>query len=703
MNIFFSITRFTALVAALFVAPIVIAQSTATEEVADTTRTHELKEVVVDAERIIHKPGRDILILSEQNKAFGVNALEAISSMNYFMTAIGGTELTSYDKQPVLITINGVPSTGEELCTYRADQILRVEYFAITPAEFMGRTSGPVINVITRKPRTRMISGYFNLRNSVSTLSGVNNGNLIYSDPHNRIRAAALVGYTNTNSQEENSIFEYSPEKINEYKKRGKLKNSWQNLDLTYQRDQGPHMFSIGLSRTHDGSKEHYNGEADIVDGTTNANGTMVDLSKLSSDRVALNLYYHFSFGSGKTIALSAANTFGRSESRTSLLREVEAPYDMLNYDVASANNNKTYAFNSTAAYMMPMPNGQLSAAVSYSYSRLKQTGMGSEARPEMNGVSAFANYMWMKGGFQIAPSAGLSTTIIKTSAGKDTRLNPVLNLTSAWYAPKGTLYGWSARLQYRLLCYTTSLGNLANSINYLDYGFISTGNPHLRPYQMHAGRLSLEYMSPDGRNSFSFSAYPSYGRNPMAPIISKDGEMFVLHYENIHSRYGNSFIMMGSWYVLPWLRISPYLDYRYQRYEIEHRTTSYGQWRLGGSIAVSKNHFEMSASFNPPIKQIDGYLFERQSTQAVCTARYKTSLVSVSCEYRYSSQNEYTMAHLPEFMYKTESSRKCLAHCVTLTLTYSFQKGKQTNHADALLQDGNSDTGLDNFSTIKR
>lgn len=60
-------------------------------------------------------------------------------------------------------------------------------------------------------------------------------------------------------------------------------------------------------------------------------------------------------------------------------------------------------------------------------------------------------------------------------------------------------------------------------------------------------------------------------------------------------------------------------------------------------------------------------------------------------------------MAHLPEFMYKTESSRKCLAHCVTLTLTYSFQKGKQTNHADALLQDGNSDTGLDNFSTIKR
>lgn len=175
MKIFFAITRFIAIVAALFVAPIVSAQSTATEEVADTTRTHELKEVVVDAERIIHKPGRDILILSEQNKAFGFNALEAISSMNYFMTAIGGTELTSYDKQPVLITINGVPSTGEELCTYRADQILRVEYFAITPAEFMGQTSGPVINVITRKPRTQMISGYFNLRNSVSTLSGVNN------------------------------------------------------------------------------------------------------------------------------------------------------------------------------------------------------------------------------------------------------------------------------------------------------------------------------------------------------------------------------------------------------------------------------------------------------------------------------------------------------------------------------------------------
>ncbi|MDE6270888.1 MAG: outer membrane beta-barrel protein, partial [Muribaculaceae bacterium] len=696
------ITRFTAIAATLLASPSINAQEP-TEEASDTTRAQELKEIVVDAERIIRKPGRDILILSEQNKAFGVNALEAISSMNYFLTEIGGTELISYDRQPVLITINGVPSTGEELCTYKAEQILRVEYFAITPAEFMGQTSGPVINVVTRKPRTRMISGYFNLRNSVSTLSGVNNGNLIYSDPHNRIRAAANVGYTNTNSQEENSIFEYGPEKINEYKKKGKLNSSWQNLDLTYQRDQGPHMFSVGLSGSHEGSREHYNGVADIVDGTINASGTMVDFSKLSAERVALNLYYHFSFGSGKTIALSAANTLGRSESRTSLLREVEAPYDMLNYDVASANNNKTYAFNSTAAYMMPMPNGQLTAAVNYSYSRLKQTGMGSETRPEMNNVSAFANYMWMKGGFQITPSVGLASMTTKTSAGTDIRWKPSLNLTSAWYAPKGRLYGWAARLQYRLLCYTTSLGNLANSINYLDYSFISTGNPNLRPYHQHAGRLSLEYMSPDGRNSFTLSAYPSYGRNPMAPIISKEGEMFVLHYDNIHSTYSNGFSMMGAWYALPWLRISPYLDYSYRCYKIEQRTTSYGQWRLGGSIAVSKNHFEMWAAFNPPIKRIDGYLFERQSTQAACSVRYKTGPVSVSCEYRYSSQNEYTLGRIPEFMYKTESSRKCLAQCVTLSLTYSFQKGKQTNHADALLQDGNSDTGLDNFSSIKR
>lgn len=116
-------------------SPSVSAQeSSSTQEApADTTAARELKEVVVEGERIIHKTGRDVLLLSDQNRKFGVNALEAISSMNYFQTTIGENKLSSYDGQPVLITINGVPATGYDLCTYSADEIKSVEYYAVTP------------------------------------------------------------------------------------------------------------------------------------------------------------------------------------------------------------------------------------------------------------------------------------------------------------------------------------------------------------------------------------------------------------------------------------------------------------------------------------------------------------------------------------------------------------------------------------------
>ncbi len=163
--------------------------ASAQEAPADTIAARELKEVVVEGERIIHKPGCDILLLSDQNRKFGVNALEAISSINYFKTAIGDHDLTSYDGRSVLITINGVPATGYDLCTYSADEIKSVQYYAVTPPEFMSETDGPVINVITRKPRKHMVSGYFDLANAVSTLSGRNYGNLTYADSLNRVQA----------------------------------------------------------------------------------------------------------------------------------------------------------------------------------------------------------------------------------------------------------------------------------------------------------------------------------------------------------------------------------------------------------------------------------------------------------------------------------------------------------------------------------
>ncbi|MDE6137818.1 MAG: hypothetical protein K2F97_10125, partial [Muribaculaceae bacterium] len=580
----------------------------------------ELKEVVVEGERIIHKPGCDILLLSERNRKIGVNALEAISSLNYFKTSIGDTELISYDGKPVYITINGVPAKGDQLCSYTADQIKRVEYFAVTPAEYMGLTEGPVINVITHRPRTQMVSGYFRALNAVSTFWGTNSGSLTYADSLNRVQAFYNMGYTSTGHDDidKHSRYEYAPTHIADYLEKGKLVSAWHTLDLVYQRDQGPHMFNATLSGLYEHSKEQYGGVADIVSGITSAGGTSYELSKVHSKSLGLSLYYRFKFRSGANLAFNVTNSLGRSGNDATLLRDIDPPYDALNYDIATDTRNKIYALAASTAYSLPLPNGQFRASFRYRYNRLTQTSLGIDARPETHMTYTSLQYVWMKYGFSVIPSIGLSTIENHTAAGENTSVSPALGLSSTWNAQSKALKGWSVKLNYHLNNAMLGIGNLANSISYIDNDFISMGNPDARPYREHRGSLSVEYMSPDGMNMFRIGCYPGYAHHPLAPVLLPvDGGNMALSYENIRYSYSNGFYMSASWCVLPWLELSPYLDYSYSRNVFHDGRVSFGQWRVGGSAYITKGNFEFGGTFNPPVKRIDGNLFKRASTQA--------------------------------------------------------------------------------------
>ncbi|MDE6136775.1 MAG: outer membrane beta-barrel protein [Muribaculaceae bacterium] len=675
--------------------------ASAQEAPADTIAARELKEVVVEGERIIHKPGCDILLLSDQNRKFGVNALEAISSINYFKTAIGDHDLTSYDGRSVLITINGVPATGYDLCTYSADEIKSVQYYAVTPPEFMSETDGPVINVITRKPRKHMVSGYFDLANAVSTLSGRNYGNLTYADSLNRVQANYRIGYNNFGDVEENSIFRYAPDHVAQYAKTGKLISTWHELNLTYQRDQGPHMFNATLSGIYEHSDEHSEGTADIVEGDVTADGTSRDIAKANAKQLALNLYYRLQLGGGRTFAFTVANTLGQSGSDAALSRYVAPPYDALNYDVSSITDNSTYALGAAAVFMMPLPNGQFSASARYGYTRLRQTAIGNTTHPSTHNAYAFAQYVWMKGGFYIIPSLGLSAIRDCLPVGNNNTIAPLVMFDASWRAPKGLLYGWSTRLSYSMPTYTTTLGNMTDSYTYIDNGLIAAGNPGLKPNRAHRGTLSVDYMSPDGRNSFRVSTSPFYAHNPMEWTLTDIDGIMVRRMENIRYTYSNGFSMSAAWHVLPWLELAPYLDYSYGRDVMYDRRVSFSQWRLGGGLTVSKGHFEASASFNPPIKRINGDFFKRESTQAVGRLRYKLNNFSVTCYYRHFSQNNYTIGRSADFSYKVDTSRKTFNHYVEIGLTYSFSKGKQMQHDDPMLYESSNETGLGSFNGI--
>lgn len=125
--------------------------SDSTTAANDTTGVISLNEVEVVAERVIHKGDHEVLLLSEENRTFGTNALDAISSLVYFNTSLNGRTLTNDLNQNVYILINGVPADGDRLRTYKGDDIKKVEYYAIAPPKYTIFTFGPIVNVITKK------------------------------------------------------------------------------------------------------------------------------------------------------------------------------------------------------------------------------------------------------------------------------------------------------------------------------------------------------------------------------------------------------------------------------------------------------------------------------------------------------------------------------------------------------------------------
>lgn len=105
------------------------AQEQPTTTPQDTVKTISLGEVVVKGERIVHKGDHDVLYLSPQNKNYGTNALDAVSSLTLFQTSLNATTLTSWDRQEVFVLINGIPSEGIDLRSYKGADIKHVEYY----------------------------------------------------------------------------------------------------------------------------------------------------------------------------------------------------------------------------------------------------------------------------------------------------------------------------------------------------------------------------------------------------------------------------------------------------------------------------------------------------------------------------------------------------------------------------------------------
>ena len=666
--------------------------------VADSSKVYELNEVVATSDNIIHKLGYDLLILRKENKKFGTNALDAISSLNEFETKLNGTGLTTYDKASVFIVINGVPSDGYDLRGFKADDIKSIKYYRATPAKYMALTSGPVIDVILKKPHDQLYSGYFNTSNAVNTLYGTDQAVLSYRDSLNMVRVNFLTDYRDLKKLDIDKSFIYPDGKESYYHERQHYKGSYNRLSGSYQYFGGGHLFNAALTYKFSPGDQNANGEATFIDGINNIKTPSFSSLKSDDKTGTMSLYYSYTWKNTRMFALNVVNSLGKSWSNS--LLETNSYENHPEDIIESYIHNDSYRFSAEAFFAVVALGGQLSVGNQYSYNYLNQKYFESCFKPIQNQNTTSLSGYWTVNNFYIQPTVSLLVTDQKTLGLHYTNIRPTFRYITNWW-PTGALKGFSIQLSLNASRMDVPLELLTTSPTFLDFNFSCIGNPNLKSYTNYSERLTFRYGR--GRNLISFSTNCFYKPNRYGLVLESINDMPVLTYTNYKYDFAEMMFLQGTWSPVSWLQISPYLEYYIFKVRAANDRVNTSYFRYGGSVTFSKDSWDLQLCANSPVKEFDGLMMKRGGAQYAAIFQYKISNWALGAEYHYSPGTEASYIRNKYIDYMNSTTWLSAKNLFQINVIYSFSIGRARNHAQKFLQDSEASGGLNQFNNAHK
>jgi len=670
------------------------------ENTTESTDTigKDLAEIEVMGKREIHMGEYDRLYLSKQNESFGSNALDAISSLNRFITSINSTELVSKTRENVFIVINGVPADGRQLRSYKADQIKYVEYYPTTPGKYLTYTQGPVLDVIVKKKYDRLYQIYVNTFNELTYLTGINSVDATYTDSLNRVNVNYGIGYNGIRNIKAATMYDYSGitpsnnrTEINSDK--GKYNSLWQWVGTTYQRYQGSHLFNANISYSWSDDESKTPAEIKYIIPGSSTSGT--NNREVSQAKRSLNvdLYYRKAFGNNM-LQINVVNTFGNNFTDSRISRYLEDKND-LNYDLTTNQHNTSYELTANASFSIPTSFASFAVTGFYCYSRLKQIDSNILFTPSSQSGLLYATAHKPLGNFQIFLGLGGRLLHDNTSVGEKTDLAPHAILNFGWF-PQGKLSGLQGILSTNYTMIQPSLGQLTDFRSYIDRYYLQIGNPYLKSYNILAWNLNWAYYWPDGRNMINLKYRGKYYDDMILPTLFTDSDDIAYRQMNNIGNYtSNVIILTGSWYPWSFLEVSPFVDFTNVMFDTPTQKVRHNSWSYGGSVTFYKGPWTASLYANSPIKQVEGDFKNRLSPQYGASVYYQVKGWMFGLKYHYSGENDTTSGECPGFSFYTRNNTDCYKHSVSATITYSFSQGRARRHAKKGLQNTNTNDGI--------
>ena len=666
------------------------------QNITDTTNVIHLKEVEIKADKIISKGEYQVLLLSKENRDFGTNALDAVSSLSFFETSLNETKLISWDKQEVFILVNGVPATGYDLRSYKGSDIKNVRYYPVAPVEYMSYTEGPVIDVIVKKRHDRLYAGYINLLNAVNTGFGTDQANIMYRDSLNQVSVGYVADYRNLKDIKNFTEYTFNDSR-SAYSENENYKGFYHNINASYQRYQNSHLFNAKLTYMVSPLKEYGDTKTELLSDDILKEYSGTKLLDTKTNAFSVDLYYKYLIDRQKAISINVVNTFGKSYT----LSEQNTDLNTVQ-DYHSRTDNKTYSLIANAAYGMPLLKGSFRASAYYMYKTLTQDFAERTVKPISHNLSFQSALYWKVKSWTIYPAVEFK--YVKQTSGnrQNNSFAPNFRFYTDWWG-KGATKGLTFQFTGMFTQINPGLSDITDSYSYIESYLISTGNPLLKNYWRNYGKFLFAYIAPNSKNNIRLIFTPTYYRDIFLPCVIEQDGINYFKPMNIRNKFDNHILLMANINPIKWLEIFAYTEYIHTNFNTIGQHINLNQVRLGGGITISLDKFTGILSYNDPTKDYDGDFLNRSSAQWGMEAQYKIKTFSVGFKYSYSSHNDYKLFDVNRVKYYSVSDKKILHNLFRLSVTYTFSVGKARQHDKKNVSNSDNEMGLGRYNTPEK
>lgn len=296
------------------------------QETADSVKTENLEEVVVEGKTQYVAPQTAVYTPSKQQKSAAADAVDLLARMSIPQLKVNPVEGTvrTNNRQVVAIFIDGVPASDAEQKAMRAADVARVEYL-LSPSDVRFQNKPYVVNFIMRRYSA---GGYSRLNASESFFTG-NTSAMAYGKTVFKqmvFDASLTENYRNvrTPGETEEAVYRLPSGEITRKSRSDFAKRENNNLRFQFRavyhnggKDKPMTRYisnAAGISG-YDAPGNERSGTVSFFPSVT-ADGSFRSESEMHSLNADWNGYYWFALGRGWNMVLSPAFSYSKSRGR---------------------------------------------------------------------------------------------------------------------------------------------------------------------------------------------------------------------------------------------------------------------------------------------------------------------------------------------------------------------------------------------------